>query len=199
MPPPVDAVGRGQGPPRLAGDETLRRAAAAADAGARPVAPPGDPLPRRVLDRDRPGDDDAHRGHPARAEAGDDDHLGHQPAPAGAADRRHDRVPERLAADRGRPDRKDVRQSRREIDLRLRHGELRMTTAAHTHSHSVVHVDVSAAAAAGAARTAAAKAGPATATVDLGIETNSLNLWYAKFQALKNVTLNIRPGIITSL
>src|SRR5258705_13709141 len=34
---------------------------------------------------------------------------------------------------------------------------------------------------------------------DYSIQTDFLNLWYGKFQALKNVTLNMRPGIITSL
>ena len=32
-----------------------------------------------------------------------------------------------------------------------------------------------------------------------GVTTNNLNLWYGSFQALKNVTVNIRHGIITSL
>ena len=38
-------------------------------------------------------------------------------------------------------------------------------------------------------------------TVDkpFSIETKQLNLWYAKFQALINVSVNIRQGIITSL
>ena len=31
------------------------------------------------------------------------------------------------------------------------------------------------------------------------ITTKELNLWYAKFQALINVTTNIKHGIITSL
>jgi phosphate transport system ATP-binding protein len=31
------------------------------------------------------------------------------------------------------------------------------------------------------------------------ISTRDLSLWYGKFQALKNVTINIKPGIITSL
>ena len=31
------------------------------------------------------------------------------------------------------------------------------------------------------------------------IETKDLNLWYADFQALKNVTVNIKDGLITSL
>src|SRR5262245_9155132 len=35
--------------------------------------------------------------------------------------------------------------------------------------------------------------------VQLGITTRSLNLWYAKFQALIDVTLDIKKGIITSL
>jgi phosphate transport system ATP-binding protein len=42
------------------------------------------------------------------------------------------------------------------------------------------------------------------ASVTLGrgeynIQTANLNLWYGKFQALKNVTVNIKRGIITSL
>jgi phosphate transport system ATP-binding protein len=38
-------------------------------------------------------------------------------------------------------------------------------------------------------------------TVDrpFSIETRQLNLWYAKFQALIDVSVNIRQGIITSL
>ncbi|HKS36411.1 MAG TPA: phosphate ABC transporter ATP-binding protein [Verrucomicrobiae bacterium] len=36
-------------------------------------------------------------------------------------------------------------------------------------------------------------------SVQFGITTKDLCLWYAKFQALINVTLNIRKGIITSL
>ncbi len=32
-----------------------------------------------------------------------------------------------------------------------------------------------------------------------GIATRDLSLWYAKFQALKNITVDIREGIITSL
>ncbi|HZR19195.1 MAG TPA: phosphate ABC transporter ATP-binding protein [Verrucomicrobiae bacterium] len=32
-----------------------------------------------------------------------------------------------------------------------------------------------------------------------GISTHNLNLWYAKFQALINVTVNIKDGLITSL
>ena len=31
------------------------------------------------------------------------------------------------------------------------------------------------------------------------IETSELNLWYGKFQALINITANLRHGIITSL
>jgi len=41
-------------------------------------------------------------------------------------------------------------------------------------------------------------AAPATA-VDYGITTRDLNLWYARFQALINVTVSIKKGIITSL
>jgi phosphate transport system ATP-binding protein len=35
--------------------------------------------------------------------------------------------------------------------------------------------------------------------VQYGITTKDLNLWYAKFQALINVTVNIKKGLITSL
>jgi phosphate transport system ATP-binding protein len=38
-----------------------------------------------------------------------------------------------------------------------------------------------------------------TQPVDYGITTRDVNLWYAKFQALINVTVNIKKGIITSL
>ena len=38
------------------------------------------------------------------------------------------------------------------------------------------------------------------AAVDrFSIETRDLNLWYGDFQALKNITVNIKPGIITAL
>jgi phosphate transport system ATP-binding protein len=37
------------------------------------------------------------------------------------------------------------------------------------------------------------------APVRQGIETRNVNLWYAKFQALINVTLEIKHGLITSL
>ncbi len=40
---------------------------------------------------------------------------------------------------------------------------------------------------------------PATIDVQYGITTKDLCLWYAKFQALINVTVNIKKGIITSL
>ena len=35
--------------------------------------------------------------------------------------------------------------------------------------------------------------------IDYGITTRDLCLWYAKFQALTNVTTNIKQGLITSL
>lgn len=34
---------------------------------------------------------------------------------------------------------------------------------------------------------------------DYSIVTSDLSLWYGKFQALSNVSLNVRPGVITSL
>ncbi len=40
---------------------------------------------------------------------------------------------------------------------------------------------------------------PAASAVDYGITTRDLSLWYAKFQALKTITTNIKKGIITSL
>lgn len=40
---------------------------------------------------------------------------------------------------------------------------------------------------------------PAEAGVDYGITTRDLCLWYAKFQALANVNINIKKEIITSL
>ncbi len=40
---------------------------------------------------------------------------------------------------------------------------------------------------------------PAEVGVNYGITTNDLCLWYAKFQALINVTVNIKASIITSL
>ncbi|MBN1675120.1 MAG: phosphate ABC transporter ATP-binding protein [Kiritimatiellae bacterium] len=39
----------------------------------------------------------------------------------------------------------------------------------------------------------------AATTAQYGVETSELNLWYADFQALKDVTCRIKPGIITSL
>ena len=53
----------------LLGTRALGRPAAAADAGPGAVAPARDPVPRRVLDRHRPGDDDEDRGRAGRAEA----------------------------------------------------------------------------------------------------------------------------------
>ena len=47
------------------------------------VSPAGDPLPRRVLDRRRSGDDDEDRGRAARAQTRDDDRAGDEPGPAG--------------------------------------------------------------------------------------------------------------------
>jgi phosphate transport system ATP-binding protein len=40
---------------------------------------------------------------------------------------------------------------------------------------------------------------PPEKAVDYGITTRDLCLWYAKFQALINVTVNIKKGLITSL
>jgi phosphate transport system ATP-binding protein len=40
---------------------------------------------------------------------------------------------------------------------------------------------------------------PQTAADVFTIETRDLNLWYGDFQALKNITVNIRHGIITAL
>jgi len=37
------------------------------------------------------------------------------------------------------------------------------------------------------------------APVNFSIETKELNLWYGKFQALKNVSIGIRQGLITAL
>jgi len=39
----------------------------------------------------------------------------------------------------------------------------------------------------------------ATAPTQFSIQTRGLNLWYGNFQALKEVTLNIKPGLITAL
>ena len=38
-----------------------------------------------------------------------------------------------------------------------------------------------------------------TAPAHYSIQTRSLSLWYGKFQALEQVTLDIRPGVITAL
>jgi len=40
---------------------------------------------------------------------------------------------------------------------------------------------------------------PPAGPVEYGITTRDLNLWYARFQALINVTVDIKKGIITSL
>ena len=42
-------------------------------------------------------------------------------------------------------------------------------------------------------------AAPSPARSELSITTRDVNLWYAKFQALKNVTVDIKQGLITSL
>jgi phosphate transport system ATP-binding protein len=39
----------------------------------------------------------------------------------------------------------------------------------------------------------------ATTSASLGIHTRNLNLWYGSFQALKDVALDIKPGIVTGL
>ena len=36
-------------------------------------------------------------------------------------------------------------------------------------------------------------------TPEQGISTRNLNLWYAEFQALHNITVDIKHGIVTSL
>ena len=92
------ALGRSQrsaGPARHA---AFRRPAAAADAGPGPFAPAGDPLPRRVLDRHRSGDDDEDRGRAAGTERADDDRAGHEPRAAGPPPGRSHRVSERRRA-----------------------------------------------------------------------------------------------------
>jgi phosphate transport system ATP-binding protein len=40
---------------------------------------------------------------------------------------------------------------------------------------------------------------PSPPAQQFSIQTRGVNLWYGKFQALKDVTLNIKPGLITSL
>jgi phosphate transport system ATP-binding protein len=35
--------------------------------------------------------------------------------------------------------------------------------------------------------------------IDYSIQTRDVNLWYGDFQALRNITVNIKPGIITAL
>ena len=40
---------------------------------------------------------------------------------------------------------------------------------------------------------------PDAAASEFSIETRDLNLWYGDFQALKNITVNIKHGIITAL
>jgi phosphate transport system ATP-binding protein len=35
--------------------------------------------------------------------------------------------------------------------------------------------------------------------MQLSIQTRGLNLWYGKFQALKDVTLDVKPGLVTAL
>jgi phosphate transport system ATP-binding protein len=39
----------------------------------------------------------------------------------------------------------------------------------------------------------------APASEQFSIQTRGLNLWYGRFQALEDVTLNVRPGLITAL
>jgi phosphate transport system ATP-binding protein len=39
----------------------------------------------------------------------------------------------------------------------------------------------------------------APTSTDCGIETRALNLWYGSFQALRDVTLSIRPHVVTAL
>jgi len=47
--------------------------------------------------------------------------------------------------------------------------------------------------------TAAISSPPATESLEYGIRTRDLCLWYGKFQALLNITVNIKKGLITSL
>lgn len=47
--------------------------------------------------------------------------------------------------------------------------------------------------------TAPSEPPPDDGRFEYGITTKDLNLWYAKFQALINVTVNIKKGLITSL
>src|SRR5512136_1620735 len=39
----------------------------------------------------------------------------------------------------------------------------------------------------------------ATPMMPFGIHTRNLNLWYGSFQALKEVSLDVKPGIVTAL
>ncbi|MGA2034062.1 MAG: phosphate ABC transporter ATP-binding protein [Thermoguttaceae bacterium] len=39
----------------------------------------------------------------------------------------------------------------------------------------------------------------ASPSTQYSIQTRGLNLWYGRFQALKDVTLNVKPGLITAL
>ena len=88
-------------PARLAGHAALRRTTAAADAGPRPFAPAGNPLPRRVLHRHRSGDDDEDRGRAAGTEGTDDDRAGYEPRAAGPSAGRPHGVLQRRPAHRG--------------------------------------------------------------------------------------------------
>src|SRR4029453_1510506 len=127
-----------------------------------------DPLPRRVLDRRGPGDHDEDRGRVARTQESDHDRAGDQSRPAGTPARRPRGIPERLAADRGRPVHSHLLgASGRPAHLRLRARALRMS--------------------------------PDQANGEFNIATRGLNLWYGGLQALKNLPVNIKHGIITAL
>src|SRR5688572_24514268 len=47
--------------------------------------------------------------------------------------------------------------------------------------------------------TAVTPAAAAPGTTSFSITAKDLNLWYGDFQALKDVTVDIKPGIVTSL
>src|SRR5688572_24544145 len=96
-----------------------RRPAAAPDDRTRAVAGPRAAAARRVLDRRRPGHDDADRGSAEGAAPRGRDRARHEPRPAGAPPRRADRDVPRRRVRRDRADRGAVRRREGPADARL--------------------------------------------------------------------------------
>ncbi len=160
---------------RLSGGQQQRLTLAGPIAGAR------NPLPRRVLDRHRPGDDDEDRGHSAGIETPDNHRAGHESRAAVPASGRSHGFLQCLAVDRGRRYGDDLHPAQAAAYRAVRHGGSGMNAA-----HDLPTSDLPGSA-------------PTSRVEPYTIQTRDLNLWYGNFQALKDVVVNIKPRMITSL